>query len=262
MIYLKKPEEIAIMKEGGAKIAEILARVVAQVRPGASTAELDRDAELRIRSIGGEPAFKGYRAFGIQTPFPGSLCISINDEIVHGLPYPERIFREGDVVSIDIGMKYKGFFLDTAFTTGAGKLSNDNENLLATARGSLDFVIEEIDRRIKSGDRPTTGDIGALVQEYVEEAGFTIVRDYIGHGVGKSLHEEPDVPNFRIAGPGELLRPGLVIAIEPMIHAGKAGTLSERNNWPVRTRSGSPAAHFEHTVAITLKGLQVLTKTS
>ena len=258
MIYLKTPEEIEIMREGGKKLAEILRRLVNMVRPGATTPDLDKEAEIRIRSIGGEPAFKGYRAFGIPAPFPGTICTSINDEIVHGLPYPPREIKEGDVVSIDIGMKYKGFYTDTAFTVGVGKLPENKLKLIETARKSLELAIDRLIEDLPS-KRATISLVGEVVQDYAENAGFHVVRELVGHGVGKNLHEEPSVPNFRTPGTNILLEPGLVIAIEPMIYDGRSGVSFAKNDWPVVTTHGGYAAHFEHTVAVTDKGLIVLT---
>jgi methionyl aminopeptidase len=246
------------MREGGKKLAEILRLLTTMTKAGVKTSEIDREAESRIRALGAEPAFKGYRAFDIPTPFPGSICISINDEIVHGMPYPERVIQEGDVVSIDIGMKYKGFYADTAYTVGVGKLSPAKQKLVETAKSALDVVLEYLEENIPVR-RVTTSDIGALVQDYVEGAGFNVVRELVGHGVGKNLHEEPAVPNFRIKGKGDVLEPGTVVAIEPMIYEGEYGVITEKNTWPVKTVGGS-AAHFEHTVAILEDGIMVLTQ--
>ena len=258
MIIIKTPEEIAVMREGGHRLAEILRYLVSLVKPGATTAEIDAEAEKRIRAAGGEPAFKGYRAFGISTPFPGSVCTSINDEIVHGLPYPARQLREGDVVSLDIGMKYKGYYTDTAHTIGLEYLSDANKKLISTAQKSLQSVIEYLQENLGQGQL-STADIGAFVQDYVEGAGFNVVRELVGHGVGKQLHEDPSVPNYRMRNAGEPLRPGLVIAIEPMIYAGTPGVSFQKDGWQFVTTHGAAAAHFEHTVAITKEGISVLT---
>lgn len=256
MIYLKTPQDLEIMREGGKKLGEILRLLANMLRVGANTAELDREAERRIRQIGGEPAFKNYRAFDIPTPFPGSICTSINDEIVHGLPYPARIFQEGDVVSIDIGMKYKGFYTDTAYTVAVGKVTPAKQRLIDSAKASLDAVIEFLKDDFPKR-RLTTADIGAFVENSIR--GFNIVHELVGHGVGKMLHEDPAVPNFKIKGGGEVLKAGMVIAIEPMIYEGEPGVSFEKNGWPVRTTFGGAAAHFEHTVAFTEDGVQVLT---
>ena len=258
MVHLKTPEEISIMREGGKRLSEILRLLVSLVGPGATTDELDREAESRIRSVGGEPAFKGYRAFGIKTPFPGSICISINDEIVHGLPYPKREIREGDVVSIDIGMKYKGFYTDTAYTVGAGPITSENSKLIETARESLDEALAALKSKFEGG-HSTIAVVGDVVEDYVESRGFNVVRELVGHGVGKNLHEDPSVPNYRTSGKSQVLQPGLVIAIEPMIYQGKYGVTFSEDDWPVITTHGGSAAHFEHTVAITDKGIEVLT---
>ena len=258
MVHLKSPEEIEIMAEGGRKLAEILRLLITMVQVGTSTGDLDKEAEKRIRAIGGEPAFKGYRAFGIKYPFPGSICTSINDEIVHGLPYPERRIEEGDAVSLDIGMKYKGFFTDTAYTVGVGVLPDSKKRLIETATEALSIGLEELKKGVRSG-HVTTAHIGAAVQTYVESRGFNVVRELVGHGVGKSLHEDPAVPNFRVEGGGEVLSPGTVIAIEPMIYEGGPGVEFEKDEWTVRTAKGGSAAHFEHTVAILENDVRVLT---
>ncbi len=258
MVHLKTPEEIAIMREGGRRLSEILKHLVTLVKPGATTAEIDEQAEKMIRAAGGTPAFKGYRAFGIPTPFPGSICTSINQEIVHGLPYPERVFHEGDVVSIDIGLQYKGYYADAAHTVGIEKLSDRKKKLIAAAGNCLDLVIDYLKDNIREVDI-TTADIGAFIQTYVEGLGFQVVKELVGHGIGKNLHEDPSVPNYRAHMSGENLRPGLVIAIEPMIYDGQPGVSFERDGWSVFTSHGGPAAHFEHTVAITKEGIEVLT---
>src|SRR3989344_6880775 len=259
MVHLKTQEEIEIMAEGGRQLAEILKSLAALVKPGATTAEIDAMAEKQIRAAGGEPAFNGYRAFGIPTPFPGSICTSINSEIVHGLPYPAREIHEGDVVSLDIGMKYKGYFTDTPFTVGVEPLTEGRRKLIEAAQRSLDLVIDYLKENL-SKESLYVGDIGEFIQTYIEAGGFHAVRELVGHGIGKNLHEDPAVPNFRSRDRGERLQPGQVLAIEPMIYQGEEGVSFEQNGWAVFTTHGGPAAHFEHTVALTKEGLKILTK--
>lgn len=258
MVNLKSAQEIEAMAEGGRKLSEILKYLTTLARPGATTTEIDRQAEAKIREFGGEPAFKNYRAFGIPTPFPGSVCISINEEIVHGMPYPERQIKEGDVVSIDIGMKYKGYFTDTAYTVLVEGASPEKKKLVQTAQGALDTVLDFLEKNLGK-EYIYVGDIGGVVQDYIEGTGLNIVRELVGHGIGKSLHEDPSVPNYQTGRKGQRLEPGLVIAIEPMIYEGRPGVTFEKENWPVYTTQKGAAAHFEHTVAITEEGLRVLT---
>ena len=259
MIFKKTPEELLIMREGGKALAEILKLLATQVKEGASTADIDKEGERRIRNIGGEPAFKGYRAFDIPTPFPGSVCISINEEIVHGSPYPDRIFKEGDVVKLDIGMKYKGLFVDMATTVGVGRITENKQDLIDVCKKSLQLVIEELKELVPQG-RATTATIGRVIQEYVEGSGFEVVRELVGHGIGRALHEDPSVPNFITKKQGDILLPGMAIAVEPMIYQGPAGVSFERNGWRVFTTHGGVAAHFEHSIAIYKDGIVVLTE--
>jgi methionyl aminopeptidase len=243
---LKAPEEIARMRAAGRVAAAALERVLAAVEPGITTGDLDAVAEREIRARGGEPSFKGYRGF------PGSICASVNDEIVHGIPGPRRL-RESDIVSIDLGALVDGFHGDVAATVAVGEVS-------ATLR-RLMLVTEESLRRAVAAVRPgaTLGDVGHAVQSYVESEGFAVVRDYAGHGLGRRLHEDPQVPNFGRRGQGLVLRAGMVFAIEPMVNVGTWRATTDADGWTVRTADRKASAHFEHTVAVTEDGHEVLT---
>ncbi|EKP94869.1 type I methionyl aminopeptidase [Thermaerobacter subterraneus] len=247
MIELKSEREIRYMREAGRIVAAVLRELAAALRPGITTAELDRLAERLIREAGAEPAFKGYQGF------PASICTSINDEVVHGIPSPHRVIREGDLVSIDVGARYHGYYGDSAATFAVGEASPEARRLLEVTRESLARGIAAA----RAGNR--LGDIGYAVQEYVEAAGFSVVRDYAGHGIGRAMHEDPQVPNYGQPGTGLRLRPGLVIAIEPMVNAGGHAVRTDPDGWTVRTADGSLSAHFEHTVLITAGGPEVLT---
>ncbi|QIA28031.1 type I methionyl aminopeptidase [Thermaerobacter sp. PB12/4term] len=247
MIELKSEREIRYMREAGRVVAAVLRELAAALRPGITTAELDRLAERLIREAGAEPAFKGYQGF------PASICTSINDEVVHGIPSPHRVIREGDLVSIDVGARYHGYYGDSAATFAVGEVSPEARRLLEVTRESLARGIAAA----RAGNR--LGDIGYAVQEYVEAAGFSVVRDYAGHGIGRAMHEDPQVPNYGRPGTGLRLRPGLVIAIEPMVNAGGHAVRTDPDGWTVRTADGSLSAHFEHTVLITGGEPEVLT---
>jgi methionyl aminopeptidase len=248
MIQLKSAREIDIMAEGGRILAATIDALRKAVRPGISTAELDRVADDFIRSHDGAiPAFKGLYGF------TGSICASINHEIVHGIPSPRRVLKDGDIVSLDVGVGYKGYFTDSAVTVAVGTIDTETAKLLAVTKASLDAGIAaaQIGNHI--------GDIGAAVQQVVEAAGFTVVRDLVGHGIGTAFHEEPQVPNYGKPKRKEKLVPGLTIAIEPMVNAGGPATRTLADKWTIVTVDGSRSAHFEHTIAITTEGPRVLT---
>jgi methionyl aminopeptidase len=248
MIQLKSAREIEIMAEGGRILAATIDALKQAVRPGVSTAELDRVAEEFIRGHEGAiPAFKGLYGF------TGSICTSINHEIVHGIPSPKRILKDGDIVSLDVGVGYKGYFTDSAVTVAVGTVDTQTARLLEVTKQSLEAGIAaaQIGNHI--------GDIGAAVQAVVEGAGFTVVRDLVGHGIGTSFHEEPQVPNYGKPKRKEKLVPGLTIAIEPMVNAGGPATRTLADKWTIVTVDGSRSAHFEHTIAITPDGPRVLT---
>jgi len=246
MIRLKAPWEISMMQASGQKLAEVVAILEAAIRPGMTGRELDDLAEEEVHRRNATPSFKGYRAGGNRV-FPATLCISRDDEVVHGIP-DDTPFHPGEVVSIDIGLHYAGYHADRAFTVALGEVPPRTRELLDVTRESL---YEGIACAVP-GNR--TGDIGHAVESHVAPRGFSVIRDYVGHGVGRDLHEEPTVPNFGQPHTGVLLKPGLCIAIEPMVAMGSHLTQVESNGWTVTTRDGSITAHFEHTIAITEKG--------
>ena len=235
------------MARAGAVVAEALAVIGEQIRPGVTTAELDRVAEEFIRSRGGVPTFKGFRGF------PGSICASPNAMVVHGIPGPYRL-EEGDVISIDVGVTLGGFVADSAHTFGVGEINPEAQRLLDACQAALAAGIEQA----RPGNH--VGNISAAVQRATEAAGFSIVRTLVGHGIGRSMHEEPQVPNFGEPGRGPRLAPGMTLAIEPMINAGSPTVFLEDDNWSVTTTDGSLSAHFEHTVAVTDDGPRILTR--
>jgi methionyl aminopeptidase len=246
-IELKSPAELDIMRRAGAILQKVILEVVEAVRPGITTLELDKLAYDRIKQAGGKPAFLGLYGF------PKTLCISVNEEVVHGIP-GKRELAEGDIVSIDCGVKLKGFYSDTAYTVAVGKVTPEVERLLEVTQRSLALGIEQC----QVGNR--LGDIGNAVQVCAEGAGFSLVKDYGGHGIGRALHEEPRVENFGRPGTGTRLKAGMVIAVEPMIAIGEGDTEVLKDEWTVVTRDGSYAAHFEHTIAITENGPEILTR--
>jgi methionyl aminopeptidase len=249
VIQLKSAREIEIMAEGGRILGAAVAMLEREVRPGISTADLDAVAEAFIRSHDGAvPAFKGLYGF------PGSVCTSINNEIVHGIPSRRRVLREGDIVSIDVGVGYRGYFTDSAVTVPVGHVDAEAERLLSVTQSSLAAGIAAA----RAGAH--IGDIGAAVQAVVERAGFSVVRDLVGHGIGAEFHEEPQVPNYGKPKRGVKLVPGLTLAIEPMVNAGGPGTRTLPDKWTIVTVDGSRSAHFEHTIAITENGPRVLTQ--
>lgn len=265
-MLIKNAEEIKIMREGGRHLAEILQKVVAAAEPGVSTWELDQLAEELIFDSGGEPAFKGYTVRETKKPYPGTMCISINDEIVHAIPRKDRILREGDVVGLDIGMKWPSskpttynlqptisLYTDMAVTIGIGKISSEAERLIRATKEALDIGI----RQVRPGAR--IGDISHVIQRRLEKDKLGIIRDLAGHGVGKALHEDPLIPNYGRKGTGPELCEGMVIAIEPMATLGDRHIILDDDQWTFRTADGSLAAHFEHTVAVMPTGAEVLT---
>ena len=250
MIQLKSPREIEIMAHGGRILAETVATLRAAVRPGVTTAELDEVAESFIRRHeGATPAFKGLYGF------PGSVCASINNEIVHGIPSRRRTLQSGDIISLDVGVRYQGFYTDSATTVAVGEVPAESVRLLEVTEAALAAGIEAA----QPGNH--LGDIGAAVQGVVEGAGFSVVKDLVGHGIGVEFHEKPQVPNYGKAKRGMKLAAGLTIAIEPMVNAGSAETREMPDRWTIVTADGSRSAHFEHTVAITEQGPRILTRT-
>jgi methionyl aminopeptidase len=248
MIQLKSQREIEIMARGGRILADTVKLMEQSVKPGMTTADLDKLAEEFIRSHeGAKPSFKGLYNF------PASICSSINNEIVHGIPSRKRVLSEGDVVSIDVGVQYEGYHTDSATTVPVGEISTESRRLLSVTREALDAGVQAA----RPGNH--LGDIGAAVQQVVEAAGFSVVRDLVGHGIGTGFHEEPQVPNYGKPKRGIRLVPGLTIAIEPMVNIGKAGIRTMPDKWTIVTVDGTRSAHFEHTVAITEEGPRVLT---
>jgi methionyl aminopeptidase len=249
VIYRKSAEEIAIMRKAGAIVGDTLERLREALRPGITTGELDRIGEESITKAGATPSFKGYRGF------PASICASPNHVIVHGIP-GELTLNEGDVVSLDVGALFQGFHADSAWTFPVGRVSDEATRLLEVTERSLEAAIAEC----RPGAR--LGDVGAAVEETASAAGFSLVREYAGHGVGRALHEEPWIPNFGPRGRREILAEGMTLAIEPMVNAGGPDTKVLHDDWTVVTADGALSAHFEHTVAITEDGHQVLTLAS
>ncbi|MBI4201246.1 MAG: type I methionyl aminopeptidase [Chloroflexi bacterium] len=245
-ITIKSPHELGLMREAGQVVATTIELLVRSLEPDMKTKELDAIASKEIRRLGGKPSFKGYRGF------PATICVSLNEEIVHGIP-SDRVIREGDIVSLDVGAVVGGFHADSAVTVGAGDVSPEAERLIEVTRLSLALGIKQA----IVGNR--VGDISNAVQQFAEAQGYGVVREYVGHGIGRALHEEPSIPNFGEPGRGPLLQPGMVIAIEPMLNLGTWQTRALSDGWTVVTADGLTSAHFEHTVAITEEGPQVLT---
>jgi methionyl aminopeptidase len=248
-IMIKTPQEIEKMRRSGQVVREVLEHVRKFVKAGASTQDLENAAAEKMNELGAKPAFKGYRGY------PCVLCTSVNDEVVHGIPSAKRVLKDGDIVSIDTGVIIDGYYGDSATTIAVGgKVPQRTLKLLEVTQASLDRGIEAI----KPG--ATLGDVGAAVQEAVEAEGFSVVRDFVGHGIGTRLHEDPQVPNFGRRGQGQKLREGMVIAIEPMVNAGRPDVQVLSDGWTAVTQDGSLSAHFEHTVAVTAEGAEILTQ--
>jgi len=252
MILLKSPEEIERMRRSSAIVAEILAAVASRVRPGVTTGELDALAEELTRKKGAKPAFKGYVVGG--RTFPASICISVNDEVVHGIPSRDRVLRDGDLVGLDFGVCCDGYFGDAARTVSVGRTSREAQLLMDVTASSLAAGIEAI--------RPGAhiADISGAIQDVAEGAGFSLVREFVGHGIGRSLHEDPQVPNYRTGTRGVKLSEGLVLAIEPMVNAGGPEVYVKDDGWTAATRDGRLSAHFEHSVAVTANGPYILSQ--
>lgn len=252
MVILKSGEEIAVMKEGGRRLAHVLKSLRKEVRIGIATSHLDAKARELLKETATKAAFLNYRPAGAARPFPAALCVSINDVVVHGVP-GEQLIHEGDLVKLDMGLVHQGFYVDSAITVGAGKVSKNAERLMNATKKAL---FEGI-KMAKPGN--TLGDIGWAVSRRVEREGFEVVQSLTGHGIGRSLHEDPYVFNLGRRGDGEQLLPGMVLAIEPMVAMGEGRVRQEKDD-SVRTADRSPAAHFEHTVAITKRGPVILTE--
>jgi methionyl aminopeptidase len=254
VIVYKSPGDLDRMRRAGRIVAGTIDRVLEAVRPKVSTAELDAVAEAYIREQGATPSFKGYGGNGARTPFPASICTSINDEIVHGIPSNERTVAEGDLLKLDFGAIWEGFHGDSAMTVIVGDPPTaEADKLVRVTEEALEAGIEQI----RPGGR--LSDIGAAVEQVASGAGFEVVREYVGHGIGRSLHEDPQIPNYGRPGRGPMLKPGLVVAVEPMVNVGGWETRVLADGWTVVTEDGSLSAHFEHTIAVTEDGHEVLT---
>lgn len=251
-ISIKSRQDIELMKDSGKILAELLGLLENKIAPGVYGDELEEIAEAYVKKKNVIPSFKNYQIDRNTDPFPSIICFSINDEIVHGFPFG-KLIKEGDIVSIDCGVRYKGFHSDSAITVGAGKLDQKAEELIKTTQRALYEGIKQV----RNGNR--TGDIGHAVQIYAEQKGFSVVRDLVGHGVGRSIHEAPEVPNYGEPHRGVKLCSGMVIAIEPMINIGTYDIKVDDDNWTIRTQDGKLSAHFEHTIAVTDNGYEVLT---
>jgi methionyl aminopeptidase len=249
VIVCKSPAEIERMHAANQLVADVLARLAAMVAPGMTTADLDAEAERLVRAGGAEPAFKGYRGY------PCTLCASVNEQVVHGIP-SARALAEGDIVSLDMGVKLNGFFGDSAVTVPVGRVAPEVTRLLEVTQEALAKGIQ----RARLGGR--VSDIGHAIQQHVEAHGFSVVREFVGHGIGSALHEEPQIANYGEPGRGPRLAEGMVLAIEPMVNMGRAAVKVLADGWTAVTRDGSLSAHFEHTVAVTKNGPRVLTERS
>ncbi|MEO8260788.1 MAG: type I methionyl aminopeptidase [Acidobacteriota bacterium] len=247
MIVCRSKTELERMREAGRLVGEVLTELAAHVAPGVSTGDLDALAEARILKAGATPAFKGYHGY------PAAICASINDEVIHGIPSGRRLLREGDIVSIDVGAALDGYFGDSAITLPVGQVSEEAATLLRVTEESLYKAIE----RVRPGGR--VSDLGHAVQRHVEAYGFAVVREFVGHGIGQRMHEEPQVPNYGEPGRGPRLTEGMVLAIEPMVNAGKAAVKMLADGWTAVTRDNRLSAHFEHTVAVTAGEPWILT---
>ena len=254
MITIKTKEDIQILREGGKRHAEILLALKEMVRPGVSARALDEVAYKMIIEGGDTPAFLNYQPYGANRPFPASLCVSINDEIVHGIPNEgEKILKEGDIVTLDLGLIHKGLITDAAITVGVGKISKELEELIEATKAALMAGI----KAAKGGKR--VGDIGSAIERIGVSHKYGIVEELSGHGVGYHVHEDPFIPNYGEAGTGEVLKSGMVVAIEPMFNLGSRHVTLDRDGYTYRTKDGKPSAHFEHTVVITKSGAEILT---
>lgn len=253
MITLKKPAEIECMKRAGGIVADVLKAMRDFIEPGIDTLSLDQEAARILEKSGARAAFKGYRVPGIAVPFPGAACISINSEVVHGIPSRDRILEEGDIVSVDFGAVIDGYYGDAACTYPVGKISREREALLETTHRALYVGIEQV------VPGRTLGDIGNAIETWVVSRECGLVRDYAGHGIGKKLHEAPQVPNHGKAGAGMTLKSGMTFCIEPMVMNGEEAVKCQSDGWTVVTVDGSDAAHFEHTLLVTPDGVEILT---
>lgn len=253
-VILKTEADIVLMRESALLVSKTLGALKSYIQPGVSTLKLDQIAEEFIRDNGGVPAFKGYEVSNDIPPFPSSLCTSLNNEVVHGVPSNKQILKEGDIISVDCGVLLNGFFGDSAYTFPVGEISSKKKKLLEVTKASLYKAIQ----RAVEGNR--MGDVSNAVQSYVESFGYSVVREMVGHGLGRSLHEAPEVPNYGKKKTGLLLKSGLVIAIEPMINMGRKNIkISKEDKWTVFATDGQPSAHYEHTIVVRKDKAEILT---
>jgi methionyl aminopeptidase len=248
MIICKSPLEIEKLRSSGRMVRQLLGEISEQVQPGVTTLDLEKFVVKRLKELGARPAFKGYRGY------PCCLCASINDEVIHGIPSERRRLKEGDILSLDMGVVLDGYVGDSALTVPVGAIDESAQRLLKVTEEALELAIG----KVRLGNR--LGDISASIQEHAEKNGFSVVREFVGHGIGKALHEEPQIPNFGQAGHGPLLKEGMVFALEPMVNAGGAAVRVLDDNWTAVTVDGGLSAHFEHMVVVTRNGPDVLTR--
>lgn len=248
MIVIRSAEELSILREANRIVARILGELAEIIEPGVSTEALDDKAERMIREAGGKPAFKGYRGY------PKAICASINEQVVHGIPAPDVVLKENDIISIDVGITYKGYVGDTAATYPVGEISDEKQRLIRVTRESLHEGIKQA----RAGMR--LSDISHAVQSHVEKGGFSVVRDFVGHGIGQKMHEEPQIPNFGKPNMGPRLEPGMVLAIEPMVNAGAYDVVVLKDRWTAVTKDGKPSAHFEHSIVVTEGEAEILSQ--
>lgn len=248
MIICKSPQEIEKLRRSGRMVRQVLGEIREQVRPGITTMALEQFVDKRLKALGARPAFKGYRGY------PCCLCASVNDEVIHGIPSDRHVLKEGDILSLDMGVILDGYYGDSAITVPVGEISLSAQRLLKVTEQALELAID----KVRLGNR--LGDVSATVQQYAEKNGYSVVREFVGHGIGKAMHEEPQVPNFGDPGHGPVLKPGMVFAIEPMVNAGGPAVRVLDDNWTAVTLDGQLSAHFEHMVAVTRNGPDVLTR--
>jgi len=254
MITIKTKEEIEILKEGGKILAEVLNEISKMAKPGVSTGFLNKKSKEMILASGALPSFEGFKAGFSSRPYPATICASLNEVVVHGLPRDEIILKDGDILKLDLGVKYKNLFTDAAITVGIGKMTDEKNKLISVTKHALELAINEV----KPGNH--IGDIGYAIENYVEKEGFSVVKVLVGHGVGYAVHEEPNVPNYGRKGGGLILKSGMVLAIEPMVTLGSDKVRESKDGFGYETIDGSFSAQFEHTVAVTDDSHLILTK--
>lgn len=253
MISVKSPEEIKILKEGGVKLASVMKQVVNDAKPGVEAEDLNQLAIKLIKEQGGEPSFLGYKSSTEDVSYPSALCVSVNNEVVHGLPVG-KVLKNGNIVGLDLGMKYKGLYTDMSVTVGIGKIDEKAKKIMDVAKIALEKGVAAVKQDAHIGD------IGEAIQSYVESRGFSVVRALVGHGVGYGVHEAPEIPNFGKAGIGPKLTEGMILALEPMITAGNSNVILDSDGFTWKTRDNSLSAHFEHTVVVHKNSSEILTK--